>query len=487
MQEKTLDFASRAAQKILKEYVQSGDAPLQEFKYPFRMSDTGNAEMATEALRGRFLYIIERNAWFIFDGRRWTEDKGNLIRNAFTDAVLENHRMALSISDSDTRIKVVKWLTQCENSARITNAIMELQHQSGMFAYLKEFDNDPFILNCENGTLNLITNELHPHHSTDKLMRLANVEYEPGAVCPQFVSFIQEIMCGDAEKIRYLQKCLGYGLTGKTSEQTLFTWRGSGANGKSSLQQIMVALAGDYVAISSPDLILEKNIGQISNDLARLQGIRMVFMSEPEPTKRISVSAVKVMTGEDKVIARFLYGEFFEYDPKLKLFISTNHMLKVLATDYAFWRRQSILPFDFIVPPTKIDYGLVAKLLHERSGILNWLLAGLQLWMEEGLKKPEAVEQSTENYKNSMDAIGIFIDECCELVRSATCKKGELYKAYTTWCIESGEHSISQKDLSVRMSERGFKSGRDRNGDRAWLDIGVLSTDTQDTFDPGPF
>jgi putative DNA primase/helicase len=272
--------------------------------------------------------------------------------------------------------------------------------------------------------------------------------------------------------IQYLQTVCGLALTGDTSVQTLFILFGSGANGKSTFLNTIMHILGDYAMATPTETFMIRKSEQIGNDLARLRGTRFVTTTETEQGKKLAEPLIKQITGNDRITARFLYGEFFNFIPTFKVFMATNHKPGIKGTDHGIWRRIKLIPFTTRIPEEKQDKYLEEKLKKEGSGILNWLLCGVERWKKEGLKAPKIVLNATDDYKNDMDIIGNFIKECCIEKAEIRTKVKDLYNAYHNWCIENSEHIASERYLALRLQEIGFERARTAET-RYWKGIGI--------------
>ena len=252
----------------------------------------------------------------------------------------------------------------------------------------------------------------------------------------------------------------------------MFILWGSGANGKSTFLNTILRLMGDYACNTGIETFMKKNTGQ-SNDLARLKGTRLVVTSEAEQGQLLSESLIKVVTGEDNITARFLYGEYFSFAPTFKIFMATNHMPKIHGADNGIWRRVKMIPFNVTIPPEQRDKELPQKLLAENSGILNWLLQGYASWKKEGLlEEPPVMKNANEMYRMDMDSVGTFMAECFDYDASNKLRitTKQLYDTYLKWCTKNNERVMTQKWLSMRVFEKGFQRKR-TNGQTLWLGL----------------
>jgi putative DNA primase/helicase len=333
-----------------------------------------------------------------------------------------------------------------------------------------DLDKDPWLLNVENGTINLKTGEIREQRPEDLITKMARVSYDPAADCPEWKKFIREIMNYNADLIRFIQTAAGWAVTGDISEQTMFILFGSGANGKSTFLNTIMNILGDYAIATPTETFMKKNSEQITNDIARLRGARFVTTTEVDQGKRLSEPLIKQITGNDKITARFLYGEYFSYTPTFKIFMGTNYKPIIRGTDHGIWRRIKLIPFTTRIEAEKQDKHLEDKLRLEASGILNWLLEGAYRWLKEGLKVPAAVLAATDDYKGEMDIIGTFRKECCIQSPGVSIRIRELFKAYQEWCEQNNEKAVSERILSKRLKDMGFNRTRSAEA-RYWSGI----------------
>jgi putative DNA primase/helicase len=374
--------------------------------------------------------------------------------------IREIYRELLQTSDYRDRQEIEKHAVQSE-SLRRRKAFIELaQVMPALNIKTDRLDTNPWLFNVENGTIDLKTGELREHRQEDMITKSANIRYDKDAGCPIWKKFLMEIMNYNAELIRFIQTAVGWAITGDTSEQSMFILFGTGANGKSTFLNTIMNLLGDYAIATPTETFMKKNGEQISNDIARLWGTRFVTTTEAEQGRRLSEPLIKQITGNDRMTARFLYGEFFNFVPTFKIFMATNHKPVIKGTDYGIWRRIKLIPFTTRIPEERQDKHLEEKLRGEASGSLNWLLEGTRLWREGGLKVPAAILNATDEYRSEMDVIGNFLKECCVQREGATIRIRELFKAYQDWCGENNEHACSERFLSLRLKELGFEKGR---------------------------
>jgi putative DNA primase/helicase len=265
-------------------------------------------------------------------------------------------------------------------------------------------------------------------------------------------------------------------LTGDTGEQCLLILHGSGANGKSVLLEVLGSMLGAYAKQAAPDLLLAKTQDRHPTEIADLFGSRLVTAIETSEGRRLAEALVKQMTGGDKMKARFMRQDFFEFDATHKLWLATNHKPQVRGTDYAIWRRIRLIPFEVTIPKEEQVKGLAGKLLAEEApGILAWMVRGCLSWQRQGLAPPSKVTEATEAYRKEMDVLQGFLDEKCVIHPTAQATASALFKAYQSWCEEAGEQAETQQSFGSRLTERGFI--REKKGTIEWYGIGLLAVE----------
>jgi len=362
-----------------------------------------------------------------------------------------------------------------ENQSRIKAMIELAKSESEIVIVPEALDTDEWLLNTINGTIDLRTGELKPHVRENLITKLVSVQYDPDAVCPTWDACLHKIMGGNNELIRFLQKAIGYSLTGSTREQCMFILYGAGANGKSTFLNTIERLLADYAQQTPTDTLMAKKNEGIRNDVARLKGTRFVTASEAEQGKAMAESLIKQMTGGDKLTARFLHGEFFEFVPKFKLFLATNHKPNIRGVDNGIWRRIRLIPFTVTIPDAERDSDLGDKLLVELPGILRWAVEGCLAWQREGLAAPVEINQATAEYRSDMDWLQAFIDERFVVRSGLKIPASSLYQEYQQWCGQNGEHEYSQRILGMRLKDKGFETRRSgASGSTDWYGLGEI-------------
>jgi len=321
-------------------------------------------------------------------------------------------------------------------------------------ATVDQWDNDPWLLNTPRGVVDLRTGRTRPHRAEEYVTKITAVS--PEGHCPDFLAFLGRITSGDEELIAYLRRVLGYALTGLTREHALFFGYGTGANGKSVLLSTVSGLLGDYHRTAPIETFTASNGDRHPTDLAGLRGARLVTATETEEGRRWAESRIKQLTGGNRVSARFMRQDFFEFDPAFKLFIAGNHKPSLRSVDEAIRRRFHLIPFAVTIPAHERDGNLTERLQAEWPGILQWLIAGCLEWQAIGLRPPQAVVSATAAYLEAEDAIAAWIDEKCERDPNAWASSSSLFASWSAWASAAGETIGAQKKLTQSLEARGF-------------------------------
>jgi putative DNA primase/helicase len=398
--------------------------------------------------------------WLVWNGSHWEIDEGALIHERGLRTVRNIYDETLKTDDYRERMEIEKYARLSESMRRREAFVRAASVIHALNIKTDDLDRNPWLLNVQNGTIDVITGEFREHRQEDMITKIAKAEYNRQADCPLWKQFIREIMDYKADVITFVQTVAGWALTGDISEQTMFILFGSGANGKSTFLNTIMYLLGDYAIATPTETFMRKNGDQYTNDIARLRGTRFVTTTEAEQGRRLSEPLIKKITGNDQMTARFLYGEFFNFTPTFKIFMATNHKPVIKGTDHGIWRRIKLIPFTTRIPEEKQDKHLEMKLREEAGGILNWLLEGTARWKREGLKAPAAVLNATDEYRGEMDVIGNFLKECCVQKPEGSIRIRELFKAYQDWCDDNNEHGVSERFFGLRLKEMGYEQGR---------------------------
>jgi putative DNA primase/helicase len=361
----------RGIAQSISRYPSGGTSP------KFKLTELGNAERLAYYHGQDLRYCPHWNKWLVWDGKRWAIDYTREVNRRVCETNRSMLTEASALNDDTARRELVKWQRISESSKSTRETIEHAKSLHGISILPDKFDRPQWILNVENGTIDLKTGKLMPHRREDLITKLAQVTLDPYAKCPTWDGFLHKIMSGNKNIIDFLQRVIGYSLTGSTREQCLFILHGNGANGKSTfLKTISDMLGNDYVTNTPTQTLMVRRGESIPNDIAALKGARLVTAVEAEEGQKLAESLVKSMTGGDKMTARFMRGEFFSFEPEFKIFLATNHKPQISGTDKAIWRRIYLIPFEVTIPDKEKDPDFPDKLREELPGILNWAIEG---------------------------------------------------------------------------------------------------------------
>lgn len=440
------------------------------------LTETGNAERLVDQYGRDMRFCHPWGAWLHWDSHRWKRDQTGAIRAWAKTVVRSIYTEIAAAETKEERTAILKWGNKSETAAARAAMIKLSESETEIPIEPEAMDRDPFLLNVMNGTIDLRTGLLRPHARADCITKLAPVYFDPDADCPVFLSFLDRVL-PDLEVRRFLRRITGYGMTGVTSEQCLAFFYGGGANGKSTFLDTMQEMLGDYAQTAAPDLLTSRGGDRHPTELADLFGARWVSSIEVDEGKRLAETLVKQMTGGDKMKARFMRTDFFQWTPTHKLFLAANHKPEIRGTDYAIWRRIRLIPFTVTIPVEERDGNLGAKLQAELPGILNWAISGCLEWQQHGLQEPEAIRDATEEYRQEQDVLAVFLEEKCVEDAQGYALSGALYKTYTAWCDGNSGKPISTTAFGRRLAERGFLSGKDRAAKRIWTGVRLRGQD----------
>ena len=430
--------------------------PAKNSKYQKR-DDLGAAKLFADVFQKIARYNVTAASWFTFDGKRWSRDKKEVNVLRFAGTLVRNLQHYAIDCDSE----VYKGF--CDGLGRKDRIQAMLRLAISYYPVSQEdFDTQPYLFNCKNGVLDLKTGELIPHDPDLLLSRIANVEFNPEARCDEFLKFMNEIFEEDQGRIYYLQQLLGYGLVGEADrEECYFLYGPSTRNGKGTLLETICYLMGDYADHIQPESLADRDRrgGSPSPDLAKLQGVRFLRASEPRKSMRLNAALLKQLTGRDPLTARFLQQDEFTFTPIFKLFVNTNYL--PVTTDQTLFAsdRIRVIPFNRHFGDDERDPGLKDRLKTKASlsGILNWLLAGLRRYQEEGcLTLPPAVRQETEIYRQASDKIQIFFMECMERADGSITPAGIVFDKYQEWCRDSSYYPDPKGRFFSELRSRGL-------------------------------
>jgi putative DNA primase/helicase len=451
---------------------------LNEVPEAIRFTDGWNAKRFVADYGENIRYVADWNKWLIWDKTRYQVDRKLWAQRLAKETVKKMLVDAAKAQDDDERKARVKHAIRSD-AAHKYNAMVDLaRSEPNIPVQADELDKDPMLLNVENGTIDLTTGKIMSHTRRNLITKLAPVEYDPQAVCPFWLHSLNLYMDGDEDLIRFLQRAIGYSITGLIQDQVLLICYGSGANGKSAFLETILGMLGDYAKPSEPDLLIKRRHDNHPTGIADLMGRRFVSTTEIGEGVRLNEPLVKRLTGSDTLTARFMRQDYFDFEPTHKLWIGVNHKPIIRGTDTGIWRRIRLIPFNVnleerLAADVRPISVVLSELRTEWPGILNWAIQGCLEWQRDGLGMPSPVADATKEYQADMDIVGRFIEECCILGDEYQASAKDLYQKYKFWCEDNGEYAISKKVFGGKLGEKGLESGRKHGGVRIWKNIGI--------------
>lgn len=478
---------------LVKPYGVEGLPDLSHDQLAIELSSAGFAKDAR--------YVAQWSKWLFWNGSRWERDEK--LKHATAVRDYQRAKVTKLIEWAEKKIEAI--LADggygAEKQARAVQAyaranaktlrqnacIMAVESLAKSNAELaavpSQFDADPMVLGTPNGTVDLTTGEMRLATRTDYLTRQCAVApAAPGTPCPTWMAFLHRAMDGDDEKVAFLQRVVGYTLTGQTNEHKLFFLFGTGRNGKSVFVNTIFGLMGDYAKRAPAQTFLDSHGERHPTDLAGLQGARLVAGSELPAGKAWNESIIKDLTGGDVITARFMRGDFFDYKPQFTLFIAGNHQPAIKTTDEAMRARIVLVPFTVTIPEHERDPLLESKLRQEWAAILRWAVDGAVAWGQDGLRVPASVRDASREYLDMEDHIGEFIDERLRTKPGNTLQIGELYQVFNEWQKNAGIAPWSKKAMSQALAERGIKSFKLTGGARGYRDLALFPQTPADVW-----
>lgn len=424
----------------------------------YEPTDVGNAARLVSTHGGDLLYVAGVG-WHVWDGRRFARDEVGRVTELAKQVTRDMRAEAAEIDDPDRAKRPTAWALQSQSAGRIDAMVRLAASDPRVASTVGALDANPWLLNTETGTIDLRTGDLGPHRRADRITKLAAVAYDPAAGAPTWRGFLTRFFAGDTALIAYVQRAIGYALTGKATENALFFCYGSGANGKSTLLETTLALLGDYAQPAPPRVLLAKTHEQHPTEIADFLGARLVSVSEIGQGERFDEERVKHLTGNDTLKARRMRGDFFSFAPTHKIWVAANDKPEVRGTDEGIWRRMHLIPFAVTIPEGEREPGFGERLrATELPGILRWAVEGCLAWQREGLSPPTAVLAASKAYRAESDVVARWIEEACERDPAAEAQASELHASHLRWAREQGVVPVNAKALAGRLAALGFSS-----------------------------
>lgn len=444
----------------------------------FRYTDDGNAQRMHHRFHDVLKYCRQWKKWLFWDTLKWSVDADYVERSLLGEVMKDMYQEAVqaTLEEDDTKRKaLLKWLRTCDGQRRRMETLKAAEQYFAVKAEV--FDNQPMLLNCGNGSIELETGKVRPARKDDLLTWNIATEYDPEAKCPTWDAFIEKVL-PDEDVQAFVQDAVGYSLSGSVSEQCLFFLHGEGANGKSTFVEVLLALMGEYGQKASHKILFAGRAGGATPEVAGLKGKRFVAVQEVEQSKRMAAARLKDITGGDTITARHLYQEPITFQGTHKIWMCGNHKPTMVETDIGSWRRMRLIPFEVHIPIHAQDPQLKEKLLLELPGILAWAVRGSQRWVAGGLQPPAAVVEATEQYRSEEDIFATFADEALERHPGSRLSLDEMSAIWRTWCPSHREvpPDWGLKQLWTGLIRIGFTKKRrvtTADGKKLWYWLDV--------------
>lgn len=446
---------------------------MEDRNHLYECTDLGNAQRFVDQ-HSEYLKAIDGSfGWLSWTGKRWEPVSSARAYQAAKQTLESILLSSDNLSSTELRQQQM-WALSSQSKARI-QAMLDLasKHQD-MIVNLSDFDNRTKSINTSSGLYVIGSDRLESHQAKPLVTKMTNAAYNPEATCPRFIRFLDEVFDGDKELISWVKRALGYSLLGNTDEQCLFIAYGTGANGKSTLFEIIREVLGDYAKVTDFELFLNSHKSDVRmlEAIGELAGVRFALASEVDSNKRFSDSVIKRLTGGDTLRGTKLRQSSFEFKPQFKLWFLANHLPFAKDGSYGFWRRIKVIPFNRQFSASERDPHLHAKLMKERDGILGWLLEGAREWLRtqkqtqgDGIGSCKAVDDAIQAYRDDNDFISQFLQDATGQKDGHEVAARDLFSAYQRWAAELGsQYELSENLFARRMAERGLEKKRTKRG-----------------------
>jgi putative DNA primase/helicase len=447
----------------------------------YRFGESEAARRFGDIIRDRARFAADDGQWYYFDGKRWVKDLGGVwmleqslkVSRAYAEYGIRH-------GSNDPQFQARMAMAKAYNGLPGRKRLIELvRAEPGLAILSSQFDADPWLFTVANGTIDLRTRELRPHNAGDLVTKISPANCDPAAKCPRWDLFLAEVI-PDIEARAYFQRMVGYFLSGDVSAHKLFFCYGTGANGKSVVLEVLLALLGDHGTLAPVSLLMAKPTEQHPCDRMVLRGRRLAVFAETPAGQRWDESTVKALTGGDTITARGMRENFSTFTPSAKFAIAGNHRPRVNDLSEGFWRRFEEIPFEVTIPEDRRDHKLADTLRAELSGILNFALEGFTAWQHQGLGKSAKVQAATGAYRAESDRLAPFLAERCTLAPGNRISRAALRTAYEAWCSQEGEHPITPRDFTEQLRQRDVTEAK-VNSARGWRGIGLVDLVHEDT------
>lgn len=453
------------------------DSPLDELNIDV-YGDIFNGRFFKDLFEGQMLYCYPRSKWLKFTGKRWIWCEGGEEIAAAKETALQIAKYAAKVFSSEpsnpNSKKLIQHAQNSQNINRLQAMLQTAAAEPGMgINSMNLLDSNTMLLGCKTGVVCLNSGTLLEPEPKMLITRQVDANYDYDSSCPIWIRFLDQCFLGDKEMIDYVQKALGYSLTGMVNEELLHFCFGNGRNGKSVFANVITKIMGDYAITAPAEMLMRRDRNGATNDIARLCGSRLVLANETRSDQRFDDLTIKTLVSTERISARFLHNEYFEFWPTFKIWIRGNHKPIIIDDSNGSWRRIRLVPFENSIPEDEIDPDLESKLLAERDGIFSWMVKGAIKWKAEGLKPSQRIKAASNQYRDDCDVIGDFLEENCLQGTGLKVSQKRLWGIWQEWSKENGYFCGSKKTFTRRLKDRGINADCYVNGARAYSGVGL--------------
>ena len=455
----------------------------QEDSTSYEWDERGMAELFALTYSQECRYCYEHKSWYTYRDGVWKKDQDALL---VMSKIIEFTRIltlySSTITDNDKRESYIKFMTKVGDRRFRERLIKDAANNDSLLISASMFDSNPYLINCKNVTVDLSSGDYHEHNPNDLLTMQTRFSYTPWLhnECPRWNKFINEVMSGDENKVKYLQKALGYSILGKGNEECMFLFYGKTTrNGKSTLLNTIEHLLGDYSSVSPVSIICKstsnKSAEQANPMIASLKGKRFVTMAESNQYGKLDEEQIKQLTGGEEIKARNLYEKPITFLPQFTLFLSCNDLPMVQDKSLFYSDRLRVIEFNRHFKAEEQDKNLKNFFCQEESmrGIFAWLVEGYQLYTKEGLKMPDVVQKAVNQYAKDNDLVELFLEEKCEIKDEGMMKSKVLYETYKMWCQANNSYACSARKFYAEMDTHmeWYKDLKSRDGYKMYVGL----------------
>ncbi|TFW02463.1 hypothetical protein E4K72_13465 [Oxalobacteraceae bacterium OM1] len=424
--------------------------------------DVRNGKLFAIHHRGKFKYVFEKSSWMYWDGQRWAWcEGGEEVEAAKETAVAYTKdvaaRLGEDVKNTDLQ-QLLKHAIKMQEEKRLFAMLSMAASEPGMgIRHMAQLDANPMLLGVCNGVVDLKQGMIVPADPAQLITRQCSASYDPNATCPAWLAFLASCFPGAPDMVGYLQKAVGYTLTGNVSEEVMHFCYGSGRNGKSVMANVLYKILGDYAMVMRTDTLMRtrNHDGGQTNDIARLSGARLVLANETRVEQALDDARLKELVSTETITARFLHREFFDFKPTHKIWVRGNHKPRISDTSDGAWRRIRLVPFEVQVDPANVDPKLEEKLWAERDGILAWAVQGCLQWQRHGLTPARKIADASAEYRTENDILGQWLEEECTLSRAQQDQQ-QVWGSWQVWCERNGHLAGSKNTFTRRLKDRGI-------------------------------